>query len=348
VALAALLTGAVLAVDAARALAEPAGFVETSLGRASIGTLLALGAKVSPWVWAGEVERLVLAGFLHSGLAHLALNALWLAGVSFAGAWVAGVPAAFAAAMAGNVAGFCVSVLAATGPSVGASAMILGGAGLLAAWLVARGGSLAGPKRVVALIALSGALLSTLAPGTGGHAGASVDHAAHVGGLVAGVSLGYLLIRGLVRAERAAALAAALLLGASALSLRHMLTGPAASELTVSATNPARALPELPLMGRLVDQRCVVGGDSAIACATDGLELLVLTGPPGALAQADARLAAAMPPPGRCARYSAPGEDVLVVRPTADDVTVLAILPQAAPRYAALRESLSAGRCPGK
>lgn len=347
-ALAALLAGSLLAVDAARALAEPAGFAETCLGRASIGTLLALGAKVGPWVWAGQVERLVLAGFLHSGLAHLAMNALWLAGVGFASAWLAGVPAAFAAAMLGNIAGFAVSTIAGTGPSVGASAMILGIAGLVAAWLVAKGATVATPKRLVGLVALSGALASTLVPGLGGDAGGSIDHAAHVGGLVAGFSLGYLLIRGVVRSERAAALAVALLLGASALTVWRGSVGPAASALTVSRATPASVLPELPVMGRLVDERCVAAGAPGVACATDGLELLALSGSPGALAQVDAELAQAMPPPGRCSRYSTRTEQVLMVRPTADDVTVLAILSQVSPRYDALRDALTAGRCPGR
>lgn len=347
-ALTALLVGGLLAVDAARALAEPAGFAATSLGRASVGTLLALGAKVGPWVWGGQVERLVLAGFLHASFVHLALNALWLAVVTFAGAWLTGVPATFAAMMLGNVAGFGASVLAGTGPSVGASAMILGGAGLLAAWLVARGSDITGPKRLVGLIALSGGVASTLVSGTGSGAGASVDHAAHVGGLVAGFSLGYLLIRGALRAERAAALATAVLLGASALTVWHMSAGPSASPLTVSASTPARALPALSRTGHLVGQRCVTAGDSDVACATDDLEILALSGAPHALAQADAALAAAMPPPRRCARYSTPTEQVLVVRPTAADVTVLAILPQVWSRYDVLRDTLSAGRCPGK
>ncbi|MEZ4267802.1 MAG: rhomboid family intramembrane serine protease [Myxococcota bacterium] len=348
VALSLLLVGALLAVDAARALAEPAGFAETSLGRASIGVLLALGAKVNAWVAAGQVERLVLAGFLHSGAGHLAMNALWLGAVSCAAAWISGVPAAFAATILGSVAGFCASALAGAGPSVGASAMVLGGAGLIAAHLVAHAASLPTPQRLAALIALGGALASTLVPGLGGGSGVAVDHAAHVGGLAAGFTLGFLVIRGRAHPHRAAGLAVALLLGASALVSARGDGGLAPSPLTVAPSEPSPPLPALAVTGALVGQRCVPSGASAIRCATDGLELLALSGPAADLAEADPQLAAAMPSPGRCARYTTAAEQVLVVRPTSGDATVLAILPQAWPRYAALRESLSAGRCPGR
>ncbi|MCB9728056.1 MAG: rhomboid family intramembrane serine protease [Deltaproteobacteria bacterium] len=363
-ALAALLVGACLAVDFARALAGPEPWSAHGLGRADVPTLLAIGAKVNPWVWAGQVDRLVLAGFLHSSPEHLAVNALWLGVVVFAAAWLAGVPAAFAAAILGSVAGFAASTLVGAGPSVGASAMIVGAAGLIATrlWRLTRGvhaGAAASPRprpgraaRMLSAVALAGALTATFVPGLGASGAATTDHAAHLGGLAAGLGLGVAFELHLLRPQTAALFAAAVLLAGAALHLVRAPLPAAPSALEPLTADPALWLPAAASPGRFVDGRCSTDArlraTDDLACAVDGFELLALAGAPDALARADASLATLMPPPGRCVRYTTPGEQVLVVRTDADHALVLAGLPSSWARYLGLRQRLSAGRCPGR
>jgi rhomboid protease GluP len=341
------LVAALWLADTARALLEPAGLAATWGGRASVAVLLELGAKVNAWVAAGQLDRLVLAGWLHASAAHLVQNSLWLGVAAVAGAWLDGVPAAFGAAVFGSVAGFGLSALFGAGPSVGASAMILGLAGLVVATLVADGALVARGARRLGLVALGGALVATLVPGIEGGAGAPTDHAAHLGGLGAGLVVGYLVRRGFAPAEHVAAAAALLLFAAAGLTLARPTLPPASSNVVALEGAPGLWLPALKRQGQMADGRCDPSASGRLYCATDGLELVAAAGPVADLATADPVLAAAMPPPGRCARYTAPSEQVLIVRPDADHAMVLAVLPSVSARYSGLRDALSAARCPG-
>ena len=142
------------------------------IGGPSVGELVAAGARVDDWVAGGALYRLVTAGVLHRGPAHLIVNAtaLWLLArwamrrspplVVF-GVWILG-------GFAGHLASFAT----AAGPSVGAS----GAAYALAVF--ASGRALRGPdvdRRAAVVLAAVMASLVT-APWLGG----AVDVAAYI------------------------------------------------------------------------------------------------------------------------------------------------------------------------
>jgi rhomboid protease GluP len=152
--------------------------------------LRSLGMMDSSAVAHGQWWRLFTAVLLHADLAHVASNAgvgLLLLGLALGRYGTgAGLLAAFLAGVAGNVA----SWLAYSGPhsSLGASGMVMGALGLLAAqWFALRrefpaatkyaAGGIAGGVMLFVLLGLS--------PGT--------DVVAHFGGFVSGLMLGAVL-----------------------------------------------------------------------------------------------------------------------------------------------------------
>lgn len=156
-----------------------------------IGTavLVKLGANHAPLVMQGEAWRLAAAMFLHGGVLHIGLNmfALYQAGQVVERLFGA---AAFlllylGAGLAGNVASIWWNP---AGISVGASGAVFGVYGALLGYLRAQPGSL--PLSVFRQIRSS-----TLAfIGYSLFAGIAIpgiDNAAHVGGLLGGIALGY-------------------------------------------------------------------------------------------------------------------------------------------------------------
>lgn len=175
--------------------------------------LVALGAKVDPLVAAGQWWRLVTSVFLHAGGVHLALNAVWLALFTAAAAALVGPARAVATALLGGVAGQLLSFAIAMGPSVGASGAVFALAGTLLAVVWRRRNRLAPDVRWRLLASLGAATaLLLFFPLTAG----AVDHAAHVGGFVAGAALGALPERRVVTAALCVAAAGIL---ASALAV---------------------------------------------------------------------------------------------------------------------------------
>jgi len=166
----------------------------------------------------GELWRLVACLFLHVNLLHLIFN-LWV--LRDLGAAVEGAigRARFALLYLGS--GLCASALstwqlARSGAfSIGASGAIFGLFGALLVIGLARGGTF-GRALFFRILFLVGAmfLIGSLMP-------TRIDHAAHAGGLIGGVLLGWLLLPGRIRGlgDRLLHGLAALALGASALTL---------------------------------------------------------------------------------------------------------------------------------
>lgn len=151
--------------------------------------LLKLGANHAPLVIHGEAWRLAAAMFLHGGLLHIGLNmfALYQAGQIVERLYgAAGFLLLYlGAGLAGNVASIWWNP---SGISVGASGAVFGVFGALLAYLRAQPGSM--PMSVFKQIRSS-----TLAfIGYSLFAGVAIpgiDNAAHVGGLLGGMVLGY-------------------------------------------------------------------------------------------------------------------------------------------------------------
>lgn len=138
---------------------------------------------------AHEWWRLLSAGFLHGGVDHLVGNmlALYVLGLGCEHAWRArGMATVYAGAL---VAGSAASLAMGPGPSVGASGAIFGLLGALAATLFRRRHELVLRERRIPAVLAGWAgwtlLTGMLTP--------MVDNAAHVGGLVAGAALGWML-----------------------------------------------------------------------------------------------------------------------------------------------------------
>lgn len=165
------------------------------LGRFGLDALLTGGMKDDDLVAAGHVGLLVRAGAVHTSWSHLVVNtvAFVLIGLLY---WRLTAPSRrtltsaalmIAIALCASSAGFFVSFLAGSGPSCGASAGVYGLFGAIAGavWVQRR----ALPERLrlaapLALTALALASALVLLPDPG------MDHAAHLGGLGAGLGLG--------------------------------------------------------------------------------------------------------------------------------------------------------------
>lgn len=161
----------------------------------TVPELVAAGAKVDELVRAGEWWRVVSAGLLHASLFHLGVN-LALLGVGLA-AWTwlgrgtdddgpSRAVAAVALAVLASVIGFGTSAVVAVGASVGASAAAHG---MLAAVVA---GAWWHRRRLPDPLARRGPLALTLAFAgvvVVSSSASGVDHAAHAGGVVAGLAL---------------------------------------------------------------------------------------------------------------------------------------------------------------
>jgi rhomboid protease GluP len=160
---------------------------------ARAGLYAAFGANFGPLTTDGEWWRLLSSTFIHFGLLHFALNmvALW----DF-GRWVESLYGSLSYALlylASGIAGSLASV--AWNPwvlSAGASGAVFGVLGALLAYALKPGMGLAPQElrrhRIVALVFIGYSL-------AWGLVGKGIDNAAHLGGLVAGFALGFVLAR---------------------------------------------------------------------------------------------------------------------------------------------------------
>lgn len=157
-------------------------------------TLVNAGAQFLPAVQQGEFWRLVSATFLHAGWLHLVLNTygLWMLGRFLEQAY--GRARFFTLYVLSGVVGFVASSLLARVPlTVGASGGIFGLLGASIALFVVRRGSW---PEVWRRGALSSLLFFTAVNLVIGFVFPMIDNAAHLGGLVSGALLGFLLVPG--------------------------------------------------------------------------------------------------------------------------------------------------------
>jgi membrane associated rhomboid family serine protease len=163
------------------------------LGEFDLPLLMRLGANFGPYTLGGQWWRLISAVFLHLNLLHLLVNmwALWNAGrlaERLYGSWMF----LFLYLASGALANVASIAWDPNRTTAGASGAIFGVLGALLAFLAHRGTHV--PAQVVRAHAVSTAVFvlfnlisAALQPAT--------DNAAHVGGLLAGVVLGAMMVR---------------------------------------------------------------------------------------------------------------------------------------------------------
>lgn len=190
----AVLLGALVAVSATVASASASG---DDSGVFGLEALVDAGLKVDDAVAAGEVDRLVRAGLVHTGWKHLAINCFGLALIGFLYWRMLGTEqrsylaaaTMLAIALLASSAGFVASYLLRMGPSCGASAAVYGLLGAIVGrvWMGRRAlppsYRLALPL-MLTLVSLASVLV--LLPNRG------IDHAAHLSGWALGIALGVL------------------------------------------------------------------------------------------------------------------------------------------------------------
>lgn len=162
----------------------------------SVDTLIEAGAKVNARIAAGEWWRFASAGLLHASLPHLLLNSVMLGFAVLA--WVSlvrdegwsRVVLALTLVVLTSTLGFVASFVVGAAPSVGASAAANGMLAAIVTGVWARRDALPERVRTSAPWALTAAFVVVVAFSlTTGVA----DHAAHIGGALAGALLGYLV-----------------------------------------------------------------------------------------------------------------------------------------------------------
>ena len=150
--------------------------------------LVRLGGKFGPFIYAGQWWRLVTAVFLHAGLLHIGFNLWCLFDLGPAVESLFTTQKFIFIYLVTGVLGFVLSLWWSPGLSIGASGAILGLIGVLIGASFHHGSM--GKEyrsqlwRWVIYIAIFGLL------------GMGVDNAAHIGGLVSGMALGYLIPEG--------------------------------------------------------------------------------------------------------------------------------------------------------
>ncbi len=168
-------------------------------------TLVRFGALYTPLVQGpADWWRLIPPIFLHAGLLHFFFNCYVFLQLAPTVEEEYGTERFFVAYLASGIAGFALSLgwsslWGGFKLTLGASGAILGLMGLLIAYGVRRGGAAGERVKSAMLRYLLYILAFSLLMG-------SVDHAAHIGGLVTGFALGFVLPYGPYRDRRHAAL----------------------------------------------------------------------------------------------------------------------------------------------
>jgi len=154
--------------------------------------LMRLGATAGPWVFAGQWWRLVTAMFLHVGLLHIGMNLWCLFAVGPEVESLFPTTKFVVLYLVTGVAGFLLSGWWGPRPSVGASGAVLGLIGILIG-VSFHHGSLGQAYRGQLWLWVIYIFVQGLVSGVFGY---GTDNAAHVGGLVTGLALGYVIPEG--------------------------------------------------------------------------------------------------------------------------------------------------------
>jgi rhomboid protease GluP len=148
-------------------------------------TLVLFGAKFGPFIAAGQLWRLVTAGFLHGGLIHIAFNSFALLDVGAHVEELYGMSRMAVIYLISTIAGFGLSYWWSPGTSIGASAGLFGLIGAMLAFGVKWQGTSYGSavKSQYSRWLVYGLVMSFM-PG--------IDLGAHVGGLAGGFAVGWI------------------------------------------------------------------------------------------------------------------------------------------------------------
>jgi rhomboid protease GluP len=152
----------------------------------------------------GELYRLVSVTLVHGGFLHLALNlyALWIVGPIVEQIW--GKPTFVLFYVITAIGGSTASFLFSNGPAVGASGAIFGLVGVILAGTRAHHPML--DRRARSIVPQLGmfVIINLIFGFVGTGAGLRIDNAAHIGGLIAGLWLGFVVPPGKVPTLRSA------------------------------------------------------------------------------------------------------------------------------------------------
>jgi rhomboid protease GluP len=151
-----------------------------------IQTLYQFGGKFRSNILAGEWWRLVTAGFLHGGLAHIAMNSWVLYDLGPQVDEIYGTSRFIVIYILSSIGGFLASTFWSPAPSIGASAALFGLIGAMIALGVRTQTSVGSAIRGMYIRWAIYGLLFGLLPYF------HVDNAAHVGGLVTGFVIAYI------------------------------------------------------------------------------------------------------------------------------------------------------------
>lgn len=157
------------------------------------------GANFGPYTVDGQWWRMLVATFLHGGIAHILLNMWALRNIGYTAELFYGHRNYLIIYLLSGLGGSAASLLRGQAPSVGASGAIFGVAGALAALvyfkkLPVERAILRREIGSIGMFIVANLLISSFVP--------HIDNSAHVGGLIAGTILGMFLPAAIFRAER--------------------------------------------------------------------------------------------------------------------------------------------------
>lgn len=149
-------------------------------------TLAYFGDKFPAAIQLGQWWRLVTAGYLHAGLFHIFMNMWVLLDVGSIVEEIYGPARMFVFYSLANIGGFYVSYLWSANPSMGASAAIMGLIAVMIAYGMQHRNAVGDAIKGQYIRWVIWILIIGLLPGF------AIDNAAHIGGLIAGLIIGYL------------------------------------------------------------------------------------------------------------------------------------------------------------
>lgn len=154
----------------------------------SQGKVTVWGAKVNSLIKEGQIWRLITSSFLHADIVHLLVNCYSLNSVGPAVEKLSGPKRFFAVYTASAIASSTVSYYLCKAPAVGASGAIFGLVGSFAVFVLRHKNLIRGGQQSLFQIARVIAINMVL-----GLMSRGIDNWGHMGGLIGGVSLSWLL-----------------------------------------------------------------------------------------------------------------------------------------------------------
>jgi rhomboid protease GluP len=220
--------------------------LELTGGSTSSANLVRFGANYAPLVAQGEVWRLATANFLHIGILHVVVNCYALYSLGMESEALFGHPRFIVLYLLSGVSGAVFSFMLTQGLSAGASTSLFGLFGALAVFFYRQRGLLGnlGQQRLINLgMVLAVNVVIGFSPGS------NIDNWGHLGGLIGGAVLGWILCP------------------------RYALVDPRAAAAQSSIADDAGRKPEL-ANARLVDTNSLARQIPLVAAFAGGLVIL--------------------------------------------------------------------------